>query len=120
GLLLVVTAVIAAKPRLWRLATGSLFLGLAIAARPTLAVGGLVAMASAWYLIRRRGSSYRVLVPALVPVVLCGLALAVYNDVRFGSPSEFGQHYQLASLDVQHKPTDQLAYVPPGVFSYLV
>jgi hypothetical protein len=120
GILLVVTAVLATPARLGRLAFGSLLLGLAVAARPTLAVGGLVALAAAAYLIRRRGASYRVLVPALVPVIICGLLLAAYNDVRFGSPSEFGQHYQLATIGVQHKPTDQLSFVPPGVFSYLV
>jgi hypothetical protein len=119
GLLLVVTAVLDRPARLRRLALGSLLLGLAAAARPTLAVGGLVVLAAGIYLIRWRGDSRRVLVPALVPVVVCGLLIGAYNDVRFGSASEFGQHYQFASIDVQHKPTDQLSFVPPGMFSYL-
>ncbi len=119
GMLLVVTAVIGDRFRPRRLAGGSLLLGLALAARPTLAVGGLVALAAAMYLVRRRGHSWLVLVPALVPVIVCGLLLAAYNDVRFGSPGEFGQRYQLATIDVRHKPTDQLSYVAPGVFSYL-
>lgn len=120
GILLVVTAVLGGRARLGRLATGSLLLGLALAARPTLAVGGLAALGAALWLARGRGGSHRVLLAALVPIVVCGLALGLYNAVRFGSPAEFGQHYQLAGLDVQHKPTDQLSYVPPGVFGYLI
>jgi hypothetical protein len=120
GLLLIVAATAARPARWWRLALGSLLLGLAIAARPSLVVAGVVPVAAAACLIKRRGAPYRVLVPALLPVVLCGLALAAYDQVRFHSPTEFGQHYQLATIDVEHKAVDKLGYVPPGVFSYLL
>jgi hypothetical protein len=119
GLLAVLIAALRDPPR-WRLlALGSLSLGLAVGARPTLAVGGAVAVAVALYLISRGSRPIRVLIPALAPFLVCVVLLAAYNAVRFGSPTEFGQHYQLAGLDDTKKATDQLSYVPPGVFTYL-
>ena len=56
---MVVTAIVAERPRRGRLALGSLLLGLAIDARPTLAVGGLVALAAGLFLIRRRRRGHR-------------------------------------------------------------
>jgi hypothetical protein len=120
GGLLIVTAVFAPRHQRRRLALGSLCLGVAVGARPTLIACGAVALGAALYLMRRRGEGYGVLVAALAPFIVCGLLLAAYNQVRFGSISEFGQRYQLAGLDVSHKPTGDLSYVPPGVFSYLL
>ena len=120
GLLLVSTAVIACPARLWRLAAGSLMLGLALDARPTLIVGVPIVAVAVLFLIRRRGASYRALIPALVPVLLSGMALGLYNDARFGSPTEIGTNYQIAGIDQRHKPNDQLSYIPPGLFSFLL
>jgi tetratricopeptide (TPR) repeat protein len=45
---------------------------------------------------RREGQPMRApLLAALVPIVLIGLALMLYNAMRFGNPFEFGLHYQL-------------------------
>jgi len=86
----------------WWLAAASLALGMAVGARPILLPGAtilLVPLAQAW---RQRLSSglrpppWNLLVAAFLPLVLCGLGLMLYNDLRFGSPFEFGQHYQLA------------------------
>jgi hypothetical protein len=120
GLLLVISAVTAATVRRRRLAVGSLLLGLAVAARPSLIVGGVVALVVGVYAVRRGKATYRILVPALVPLVVCGLLLAAYNVERFGSPVQFGVPYQLASISTLHKPTGDPAYIPPGVFSYLL
>jgi hypothetical protein len=120
GILLIVTAVLASPPRRRQLAFGSLCLGLALGGRPTLAPAGVVAVGAAVYLIRRRGVNRSVLIPALAPFLICGLLLAAYNDVRFGSVTEFGQRYQMAGIDVTAKPTNQLDYIPPGLYSYLV
>jgi len=120
GLLLVVTAVMAAPVRRRRLALGSLCLGLAVGCRPSLVVGGVVALVASVDAVRRRGGRYSLLAYALGPLLVCGLLLALYNEVRFGAFGEFGEHYQLAGLDTLTKPADQLAYVPPGLFSYLL
>ncbi len=119
GILLVVGAVLASPVRRWRLAFGSLCLGLAVGSRPDLAAGAFVAVAGAIYLIRRRGEGHRVLVPALAPLVACGALLALYNDARFGSFTQFGTSYVLAGLNAHTMPTQRLAYIPPGLFSYL-
>ena len=52
------------------------------------------------------------------PFALCVVVLAIYNAARFGGFGDFGTQYQLAGLDVQHLATEQLSYVPPGMFSY--
>ena len=120
GILLIVSAVLAATPSSRRLALGSLCLGLAIGSRPDLLAGGAAALAGALYLIYWRKQRRGVLVAALTPLFICGLLLASYNYARFGSIAENGQHYQLASFDVTIKRAEQLAYVPPGLFTYLL
>jgi Flp pilus assembly protein TadD len=77
------------------LAMASVAYGLALGARPSLLFGAvilLVPVAQA----RREGQPMRApLLAALVPIVLIGLALMLYNAMRFGNPFEFGLHYQL-------------------------
>ena len=120
GLLLVAMAVLAEPARIRRLAWGSLCLGLAMGARLSLAAGGLVAVAAAVHLIRHRGAGRRVVIAALGPIAACLLLLGLYNAVRFGSFGNFGEKYQLAGLDQFTMPVDQLSYLPPGLFSYLL
>jgi hypothetical protein len=119
GILLIVSA-LGSPLRRRRLALGSLCLGLAVGARISLLPGGAVALAAAVYLIRRRNERYNVLLPALGPFLLCGLLLVVYNVVRFGSVSDFGTAYELAGLNPMTLPPNQLSYLPPGLFSYLL
>ena len=94
-------ALVDPKRRAWWLAAASLALGLAVGARPFLLLETpilLVPMAAEWNQPAgaRRRISWRLLVAAAVPLVLCGLGLMLYNDLRFDSPFEFGQRYQLA------------------------
>jgi hypothetical protein len=51
--------------------------------------------------------------------VAIGMLLMLYNVVRFGSPVEFGQKYQLAAYDPATRDGNKLAYVPPGMWYYL-
>ena len=44
----------------------------------------------------------------------------LYNVLRFGSPMDFGQKYQLASYDPATREGNKLAYVPPGMWYYLL
>lgn len=120
GLLLAFKAATAARHRPRWLAFSSLCLGLAVGARTSLAPGCLVAVVVAVYLIRSQGDGRRVLIAALGPVISCAVLLAAYNIVRFGAASNFGEAYQLAGLDQHTMPADRLAYVPPGLFSYLL
>lgn len=129
GLLLVISAVLAPGPRLNRMAFGSLCLGLAIGGRPEMGLGGSVALAAALWEIRRRSGSflprrgdrsYRVLTYALAPFVVCGLLLALYNQVRFGAPTEFGDRYQLSSFDQTKATFFSLSYIIPGLTTYLL
>jgi tetratricopeptide (TPR) repeat protein len=87
---------------LWLL-MASLAYGLAIGSRPSLLFGVIILLmpvAQAWRAATELGSRRRVgllLAAAVVPVVLIGLGLMLYNILRFDSPFEFGWHYQLAT-----------------------
>jgi tetratricopeptide (TPR) repeat protein len=90
------------------LALGSLAYGLAVGSRPSVLFGGVVLLfpvAAAWQEGRRpaadgtpdrRSGLIRLLTAAALPLLLCGLGLALYNYLRFQNPFEFGEHYQLA------------------------
>ena len=71
--------------------------GLAVGARPSLLFGGVVLfgpVALGW--AEGGPARRRLLAAACGPVVAVGLGLMAYNQLRFGSPFEFGQTYQLA------------------------
>jgi tetratricopeptide (TPR) repeat protein len=78
------------------LAAASLAFGLAVGARPPVLFSSVVLvlpLAAAW---PTRGHRGRLLLAAAGPLMLCGLGLACYNILRFGSPFEFGQSYQIS------------------------
>jgi hypothetical protein len=94
------TAAARATPSLARLALGGLLLGLAVGSRPNLVllvpVLPLLAFAPG-----RPGSPKdvrRSALAVLVPLVLIGLALGLYNLARFDSWTEFGTRYQLVGV----------------------
>jgi len=120
GILLIARTAFVRPDRRWPLAFGSLCLGLAFGSRPTLAVGVLVAVAGGIYLIRKCDQPRTVLAYALGPFLVCGVLLALYNDARFGSFGDFGTRYVLAGYDALTHPIEQLSYIPPGLFSYLL
>ena len=77
------------------LAAASVAYGLAVGARPSLVFGAvilLVPVAQAWCERRQVWAAW---LAATGPIVLIGLGLMLYNAQRFGSPFDFGQHYQL-------------------------
>jgi hypothetical protein len=109
--------------RLGRLAAASLLIGLAVGARPTALVWvlGLIVLGAVLY--RRmpdRRTRRQVLCALLGPVVLIGILLMLYNILRFGSPTELGQKYQLTDFDPTTYEGNKLAYVPPGLWYYLL
>ncbi len=92
-----------AKRQVLWLLMASLAYGLAIGSRPSLLFGViilLIPVAQAWRAATGPGSGRRVgllVVAAVVPVMLIGLGLMLYNTLRFDNPFEFGWHYQLAT-----------------------
>jgi hypothetical protein len=120
GLWLVCSATLSERRRRSKLAVGSLLLGLAVAARPTMGVGVLVLVAGACHLIKQGGVRRAVLAQCFVPFLVCCTLLGAYNVARFGSPGNFGNKYQLAAYTVIDKPVESLSYVPPGLFGYLL
>jgi hypothetical protein len=84
-------------------AIASVFYGFAIGARPPVLLGAAMLLVPALYAWRRERADFstlrRLVVAAVVPVTLFGLALLTYNWLRFDHPLEFGQRYQLAGVD---------------------
>jgi hypothetical protein len=119
GLWLMLTSIMGPAVRRWRLALGSLCLGLAVGGRPDLAVGAAVAVVVALWLLHRRREPRQILIYALGPLMLCAVLLGLYNDLRFGGFSNFGDRYQLAGIDQMHAPFDKVRWILPGLLSYL-
>jgi hypothetical protein len=122
GLYLLARGTLAERPSLPRLGLGSLCLGLAGGCRPhLLLVGGAVALCW-WWLAWRKDRATRLRLAAVLggPLLVCVAALLVYNAARFHSPTEFGQTYQLAGVEVRKKQTFELGYIVPGLYYYLL
>ncbi len=89
------------RRRVW-LACASLCYGLAIASRPTYAFGALSLLVPVWAAFRAgsrmRPARWSVAAAAIVPIALVVAGLLAYNGLRFGSPFEFGQRYQLTGV----------------------
>jgi hypothetical protein len=107
------------RASLWRLAAMSLCFGLAAGSRPELGLAA-VALVPVYRTLRStHAHPPRQLLAALaVPVGVCFLLLAAYNQARFGDPLEFGIRHQLAGYDPLNAPFGRLSYLPPGVFLY--
>lgn len=124
GLHLTLTGALRERPSLARLAGGSLALGLAVGARPHLLVA-LPVWAWAW---RRawterpegRAAARRLALAAAGPLAASLAVLALYNVVRFGSPTEFGSTYQLAGVEMNLYDRFAFDRILPGAFSYFL
>ncbi len=101
----------AVNSRRW-FAAGGLACGLAIASRPHL---GLFAVAFFALMLLRRP---RALPAFLLPLLLAGLGIGLYNEQRFGNPTEFGMTYLLTGRN-QNKVRPALANVAPESFYLL-
>ncbi len=83
--------------------------GLAVGARPSILFGAVVLLlpvALEWRRSRAVSTGLapvgRAFAAAVVPILVIGLGLAVYNYARFGDILEFGQRYQLAGDRQDH------------------
>jgi hypothetical protein len=118
GAWLALSVVAARRASLWRLALMSLCFGLAIASRPTLGVTVVVPVAV--YASLRSTRQPRGWVAALVlPIAVCLVLLAGYDQARFGDPLQYGTQYQLnGQYHTAHWGSP--GYVIPGLWSYLI
>ena len=90
-----------------RPALAGVWLGLALACRPTMALA-VVFFGLEWWRSGRRGT---VGLRFLIAVLCVGLVLMIYNDVRFEDPFEFGHRF----LEIRWQPRMQ----EHGMFSTL-
>jgi hypothetical protein len=125
GILLLLMGWHGSRPSERKLLAAGVTLGLAMFSRPTLgalALIPLVLVAAAW-----RGKAWplgltgpRVLAALLGPLAVCGVLLMAYNVARFGSPLEFGVKFQLNAGDGADGRTFKPAYIPSGLYIYLL
>ncbi len=97
-------AVMYAKKTVWQVlfaTLGALAGALAFGCRPPVALGNLLALPLAiTYAKNNKGKQLiRKFVIVAIPYVVIGALLMLYNYLRFESPFEFGQAYQLTSAD---------------------
>lgn len=120
------------KISLPRTALTSLFLGLAVLCRPTLAVYSICAVVFFLFAIPRAGhvleegavigvnkirrTSY--ILCAAVPLAALGVVQMWYNAARFGSPFDFGIQYSLTINDFTHSQY-HTHFVLIGLWNYL-
>jgi Flp pilus assembly protein TadD len=78
----------------WLMAASTAY-GLAIGARPSLLLGGLILLVPVVYALRERQPIWTALMAATIPITLIGMGLLLYNALRFNNPFEFGEHFQL-------------------------
>jgi len=99
----------------------------AVGARPNYLFALMGTLAGAGWLwrgwVKARGFRSReaeaILAAALVPVVVIGTALALYNYARFGDVKEFGLRYQFAAVDMRQMKLLGLEHVREAFDAYV-
>lgn len=105
GAYFLITANILSKGNisLWRTVLCSLFLGLAVLSRPTLAVYAICAAVFLVMSVKRSSDSTKgriaYIFSAVIPIGILGGFQMWYNYARFGSPFDFGIKYSLTIND---------------------
>ena len=93
--------------RIGRLGVGSLCMALVAGCRPQLLLGSFLAIPLFWEDVRdalvRRKISVKRLIAFGFPYVIVALCLMYYNQVRFGSPFDFGANYNLTTNDMRYR-----------------
>jgi hypothetical protein len=124
--LLAVVGTLRERPSLPLIALGSLSLGLAVGSRANMVLAAPLLVWAWWRVLGPRAGwrwrrVARVAVAAGGPFAACLLLLALYNVVRFGSPTELGVTYQLASQANAHEfDYFELGRLLPGAWFYVL
>jgi MFS family permease len=121
--LVLVVGTLRPVPSIPLIALGSLLVGLAAASRANM-VFAVALLAWSWWRTRRVAAGWpaiaRITAAAFGPLAVCLLGLAVYNAVRFGSPTEFGVNYQLGGINSRELEWFSLDRIPPSLWFLLV
>jgi hypothetical protein len=99
------------------MALASAAFGLGFAARPTILPGAAILLFP--FVSRDVRRDWRAWLGAVIPLGLCGASVALYNDLRFGSPFEFGQKFQLAGVTVANLHLFSAGYFLTNLRFYL-
>ncbi len=103
------------------LGAAGLFLGLAVAARPTCIFGAVIFLPPLWCMARqpgKRGLALRCGLAAALGFGTCLAAILAHNFARFGNPLEFGQDYQLSGVYESRMHHFSASYVPHNLYLY--
>ena len=130
GYLLLARALDSIQPAARTLALGlsSLTWGLVVACRPNHALCLPALGLAAFYLVYRTACEHgwqsratgRLAAAALLPAAAVGAVLAVYNQVRFGSFTEFGTSYMFIAGDPKLVKVFSLQSLGENLFTYLL
>lgn len=95
---------------------------LMVASRPTFIFYLFVAVPLILPLISKETGKFRLDLKTakhfFIPLVFFAIVLMFYNYVRFGSPFDFGQKYQLTVSDIRTNKLTNLAILPTGIYHY--
>ncbi len=125
GLYLLVSGLLStARAGVVSLAAGSAALGLAVATRSDLVLAVFFIVVAAVVVLRtdrdeRRDRVVR-LAAIVAPYLILGILIALYNVIRFGSVTEFGQGYQLMAYNPRTMAYYRPWYIPHGLYYYLL
>jgi hypothetical protein len=102
----------------WSLAAGAVF-GSLVGARPQLVLAVFIpVVACVW--LWRRGEPRRISITATLWAGFAAVFLVIlwFNLIRFGSPLNFGNHYQLAGVRTPNYPGNKPTYLKDAVHWY--
>lgn len=98
--------------------------GLAVGSRPSLLFGAVVLLVPVIGTWRTGSGSKRqaagLLAAALIPLMLIGAGLMVYNFLRFGNPVEFGYRYEVTALQQTDIRQFSLRYLGSNFLYYFL
>jgi hypothetical protein len=120
GLYLLARALEPGKRTLLLLALAGLSFGLAVGSRPDLGVTALAAGGVYLAAARERGEWQSRAAALLLPFAAICLIVVLYNQLRFGSLTEFGNHYQFGNPEVKDRPLNDLATVPRTLWASFI
>jgi hypothetical protein len=101
------------------LALSGVSLASTVASRPNLIIFFIVAIPIFISLIKNSKTRFYDLASFLVPTILLGALIMVYNYLRFGSVFDFGTAYQLTVYDTS-KYSFSFSLIIPAIYHYFV
>lgn len=107
------------KRRFVFLALSGVFLASTVASRPNLVIYLIVALPIFVSMLKDSKTRFSDISSFLVPTILLGALIMVYNHLRFGSPFDFGAAYQLTVFDVS-KYSFSFSLIIPAIYHYFV